>query len=402
MNTHSLFITFLVGSLTGIKIDANDRARVNAGFDGATFGSDASSRKHPQPIGEAEAIEGARNRAAAAEASNQGLRGRKVAVGIESSCLISWTHDGETRFADRAYFAIRLPNGQEIIGRSEDLLVPPNVGEQVLACKERTLTIGQALVLEHPDKEIDHQDPHAFLTEGRKSREDFLAEGLTKLFCLHKEEILAGSAELELDLTDGHEPFHIAEVDGGMVKLPVRRTKTGLPIAFFDLLSAEALALDVDERLAKRLAAKIRTNGKRTVVAAPEGKGLNGARFFARELGVPLVVLRKKDRDVNPAIDREAYGSVTTDGGQSLHLTPDHAKILAQAELVAFMDDVASTGGTVKACVAIIKRNAPGAEIVLTAIFQEGTPFPDTYRVEDLVCLGKLPFPVPADKIRYR
>lgn len=398
----------VVGSTTGIKINATSRAVFAVGWlDAAVFGEGAPSDVPNQPIGNDEATTGARNRAHAIHRKYP----EAVAVGIESGALIHKDEpDGSRSYLDRARIVVILPGfagdgPTELHGYSEDLPVPQSVGDRVMACADRTLTIGMALALEHPTAGVNHQDPHSFLTDGQRSRGDYIADALSRFFQAHKAQI-ESSVKERFDFTNGEEPFFFVKLDGdAAMRLPVRELKKGnevKPIAYFDLQGRKALDTDANRRLTALLATKTPRHEGLTVVVVPEGKSILAAGRYAETVGAQLIVLRKKDR-FEASVENRPCASVTTPDGQRLHLYADDVELLHAADTVIIFDDVASKGETMFACRKIVAaRGKPNARVLIAAILQEGTPIPGMYDPEKLIHLGKLPFPVPTDKIRHR
>jgi len=134
--------------------------------DGRIETIDTDSRVNTQPFGHEETLLGARNRAIAAKVFRPG----SIAIGIESGIFKI-----ENGYEDRAIVVACLGD-LEFVETSAGLALPMDIVEQARLLGFENTTFGQVLAASHP--EVDHRDPHRFLTDGKTSRIDLLVPPL--------------------------------------------------------------------------------------------------------------------------------------------------------------------------------------------------------------------------------
>ncbi len=175
--------------------------------------------------------------------------------------------------------------------------------------------------------------------------------------------------------------FYTVDIDGRKEDLPVLTIGENLKIAFFNLHGAQELT----EYCAVKLAKKIRETGAEVVMTA-ESKGLQLAHCVARELGQKFYAVARKSKKLymQDGIS-STVKSITTAGEQTLYLSKHDAELI-KGKKIAIVDDVISTGGSLKGLEEL--ANQMGAEIVCKAfVLAEGA----AAEREDVVYLGTIP-----------
>lgn len=148
-------------------------------------------------------------------------------------------------------------------------------------------------------------------------------------------------------------------------------------VALFNMLGDTQVVEAAAEALAKAMPAGIET------LVTPEVKAVPLAHALSRVSGLPYVVARKTEKPymINP-VSRTVI-SITTGRPQLLVLDgPDIA--LIRGRKVAIVDDVVSTGSTLKGLSELIEEVGGTVGAVL-AVFTEGSPR------QDVTALGHLP-----------
>ncbi len=156
-----------VGSTSEIKGDATKLARLNTKIDAELIEEPAASGISNQPYGPAETSLGAKNRAKAVK------RPGAWALGIESGAC----RDG-AGWVDIAAIALIEPGGREWLVWSDALRIPDGIVEAALA-RGTEVTWGDIL---SERTGCASYDPHASVTNQERSRTDFLADAIEKIF----------------------------------------------------------------------------------------------------------------------------------------------------------------------------------------------------------------------------
>lgn len=162
-------------------------------------------------------------------------------------------------------------------------------------------------------------------------------------------------------------------------QLPLRRVHEHLRIAAFIMMGDTELV----EAVARDLAA-LMPEGIEYLVA-PETKAIPLAHAMARIMGIDYVILRKRAKVymMNPL--KVTVRSITTHGEQELILDgTDAAKIAGKK--VAVIDDVISTGGSLRAMDELLAQTDCHVAVKAAALLEEGG-----YEGGDVVTLGRLP-----------
>lgn len=138
------------------------------------------------------------------------------------------------------------------------------------------------------------------------------------------------------------EEFFKVNIKGVTARLPILTLPSGVKIAFFNLHGAPALT----EHCGKEIAALAK--GADVIITA-ESKGLQLAHVVARELNHEYYAVARKSKKLYMQDGISvAYGSsITTGKAQELFLSK-HDEDLIHGKKVAIVDDVVSTGESLK------------------------------------------------------
>jgi len=167
------------------------------------------------------------------------------------------------------------------------------------------------------------------------------------------------------------------EIAGVKRELPIVQVGDDVAVALLNLLGDAELT----EAAARAMAERIPEGAE--VLVTPEVKAVPLAHALAVKTGLPYVVARKTAKPYmqNP-VSREVL-SITTGKPQLLVIDgADVEKI--RGRNVVIVDDVVSTGGTLKGLRELIE-SVGGRVIGVMAVFTEGTPR------DDVIALGHLP-----------
>lgn len=132
------------------------------------------------------------------------------------------------------------------------------------------------------------------------------------------------------------------DIKGVKAELPVLSLPSGIRIAFFNLHGAT----DLTEHCGKEIA---RLLGGAEVLITAESKGLQLTHVAARELNMPYYAVARKSKKLymQDGISVSYGSSITTGKGQELFLSK-HDVDLIKGKKVAIVDDVISTGESLK------------------------------------------------------
>lgn len=182
------------------------------------------------------------------------------------------------------------------------------------------------------------------------------------------------------------EPYYHLSVAGCRRDLAVCPLKEGLSIASFVILGDVELAVNCAEELLKRVP-------PHDIMITAESKGIPLLHEMARQSGASQYLVARK----SPKLYMSSYFSVevqsiTTERRQTLYLDGADAKLL-EGKRVLIVDDVISTGESIKAVEALIEK--AGGEIAgRAAILAEG----DAADRDDIIFLEVLPLIETEDK----
>jgi adenine phosphoribosyltransferase len=160
-------------------------------------------------------------------------------------------------------------------------------------------------------------------------------------------------------------------------ELPVITVAPGVAVALLNLLGDTELTEEAGKVLAAKMPKSIE------VLVTPEVKAVTLAHVISRNLGIPYIVARKTQKPyMHQPVTREVL-SITTGKPQLLVIDGfDIPKIKGKS--VAVIDDVVSTGGTLRSLSALIGDIGGHVDATL-AVFTEGDPR------DDVLALGHLP-----------
>ncbi len=172
---------------------------------------------------------------------------------------------------------------------------------------------------------------------------------------------------------------HTVDICGRKTDLPVLALPSGISICFFNLHGNQALT----EFCGKKIAERVR--GCDVVITA-ESKGLQLAHVVARELGHEFYAVCRKSKKLYMQDGlMTSVRSITTGEEQTLYLSKHDAGLL-NGKRVAIVDDVVSTGGSLKGIEEIVRL--AGGEVVTKAfVLAEG----EAANRGDIVYLASIP-----------
>lgn len=174
--------------------------------------------------------------------------------------------------------------------------------------------------------------------------------------------------------------FYTVDIKGCEARLPILELPSGVHICFFNLHGDQRMTEHCGKQIARLL------EGECDVVITAESKGLQLAHVVARELGQPYYAVCRKSKKLymQDGIEVSVH-SITTGEEQKLYLSK-HDTDLIRGKRVAIVDDVVSTGGSLKSIEAIVEL--AGGNIVKKAfVLAEG----DAAKRDDIVYLASIP-----------
>ena len=167
------------------------------------------------------------------------------------------------------------------------------------------------------------------------------------------------------------------DIAGVHRELPVVQVGPDIAVALFNMLGdtdvVEAAAL----ALAKQLPADVDT------LVTPEVKAVPLAHALSRVSGKPYVVARKTEKPYMISPVTRTVISITTGKPQLLVLDGTDIPLI-KGKKVAIVDDVVSTGSTLKGLSELMEE-VGGTVAAVLAVFTEGSTR------EDVIALGHLP-----------
>lgn len=170
---------------------------------------------------------------------------------------------------------------------------------------------------------------------------------------------------------------HPVDIAGVHRELPVVQVGPDVAVALFNMLGDTDVVEAAAAALAKLLPSDIDT------LVTPEVKAVPLAHALSRVSGKPYVVARKTEKPymLNP-VTRTVI-SITTGKPQLLVLDGSDIPLI-KGKKVAIVDDVVSTGSTLKGLCELMEE-VGGTVAAVLAVFTEGTTR------EDVIALGHLP-----------
>lgn len=171
-------------------------------------------------------------------------------------------------------------------------------------------------------------------------------------------------------------------------RLPIVKINKKTWIASFVMLGD----VELIEYCAKKLTGKLKKDFD--IIVVPEAKAIPLAHAIAKNINnnVRYCVIRKSRKAYFGRYISVPARSITTKNAQRLYLTEEDIKKI-KGKMVCLIDDVISTGGTIEACVKLVKK-AGGKVHQIASVLREGNP--DLERLNKcadfpLVYLGSIP-----------
>lgn len=156
------------------------------------------------------------------------------------------------------------------------------------------------------------------------------------------------------------------DIKGFKAYLPILTLPGGVRICFFNLHGDSALTEHCGKEIAKLV-------GDAEVLITAESKGLQLTHVVAREKGMRYYAVARKSKKLymQDGIHVEYGSSITTGKAQELHLSK-HDVDLIKGKKVAIIDDVISTGESLKGLEALVEK-AGGVVYKKLFVLAEGT-----------------------------
>ena len=144
--------------------------------------------------------------------------------------------------------------------------------------------------------------------------------------------------------------YHTIDIQGFEAHLPLLQLPGGITIAFFNLHGDSTLT----EHCAKQLAPLV---ADCDVLLTAESKGLQLCHCIARELGQRYYAVARKTKKLymQDGIELKIQSSITTGKEQTFYLSKHDADLL-KGKKVGIIDDVVSTGASLKGLEALVEK----------------------------------------------
>lgn len=176
------------------------------------------------------------------------------------------------------------------------------------------------------------------------------------------------------------EKFHRVNICGLDADLPILALPSGINIAFFNLHGDTVLT----EHCGKELA---RLADGCDVILTAESKGLQLAHVVARELSMPYYAVARKSKKLYMQDGISVnYGSSITTGKDQQFFLSKHDTDLIKGKKVGIVDDVVSTGESLKGLEHLVTK-AGGTVCKKLFVLAEG----DAADRKDVIFLAKIP-----------
>lgn len=165
----------------------------------------------------------------------------------------------------------------------------------------------------------------------------------------------------------------------GLVRdLPLFEVAPGVKICIFNILGDTEIVNKIGRVLSRRLP-------KADVLVTAEVKSVPLVYEVARRLKLPYIVLRKIVKPYMVGAIKNRVVSITTGKPQELWLDGKDKRVL-RSKKVILLDDVISTGATIKGMRKLVKK-AGGKIVAEAAVFTEGDP----KKWPKVISLGNIP-----------
>ncbi|MBQ8291463.1 MAG: adenine phosphoribosyltransferase [Clostridia bacterium] len=144
--------------------------------------------------------------------------------------------------------------------------------------------------------------------------------------------------------------YHTVDICGFQAELPILPLPSGISIAFFNLHGDSAMT----EHCAKKIAPLV---ADCDVILTAESKGLQLAHCVARELNMRYYAVARKSKKLymQDGIELTYDSSITTGKEQTFYLSK-HDTDLIKGKKVAIVDDVVSTGASLKGLELLVEK----------------------------------------------
>lgn len=173
--------------------------------------------------------------------------------------------------------------------------------------------------------------------------------------------------------------YYTVDISGRKTDLPILPLPSGIGICFFNLHGNQALTEHCGKQIAKRIP-------DCDVIITAESKGLQLAHVVARELGHEFYAVCRKSKKLYMQDGLQtSVKSITTGEVQTLYLSKHDADLL-NGKRVVIVDDVVSTGGSLKGIEEIV-RLANGNVVGKAFVLAEG----DAKNRTDIIYLASIP-----------
>ncbi len=159
---------------------------------------------------------------------------------------------------------------------------------------------------------------------------------------------------------------YIVDIKGVNAALPILTLPSGVKIAFFNLHGNPSLTEHCGKQLSKL------ADGCDVLITA-ESKGLQLTHVVARELEMPFYAVARKSKKLymQDGISVDYGASITTGKAQQLFLSK-HDVDLLKGKNVGIVDDVISTGESLKGLEALVEK-AGGKVVKKLFVLAEGS-----------------------------
>ena len=144
--------------------------------------------------------------------------------------------------------------------------------------------------------------------------------------------------------------YYEVDIKGRKEQLPILQLPSGIKIAFFNLHGNQ----DLTEYCGKELAKLLKDS---EVILTAESKGLQLAHVVARELNMPFYAVARKSKKLymQDGISVKYGSSITTGKDQEFYLSKVDTDLI-KGKKVTIVDDVISTGESLKGLEALVKK----------------------------------------------
>lgn len=158
---------------------------------------------------------------------------------------------------------------------------------------------------------------------------------------------------------------YTVEVAGITRRFPLFEVAPGIRIAIFNMLGDTIIVKAAAAALAEKL-----KGARADVLVTAEAKSIPLIYEMSALMGLPYIVLRKTYKSYMGEAVMASTVSITTGQPQTLYLD-EKDKAFIKGQRVVIVDDVISTGSTLKGMEAVVTE-ASGEIVQIAAVFTEG------------------------------